>query len=156
MKSLSASMLADAIAAARKAAPPLPDSPDDIPEGTDQDTLEQWLQAHEVGAEIYGRVVGLNARGDGVSVRLKLADGGAREFDARGGIEAVATRLFNKTVRARVVYEVSDSVYRASTIEALSPWADDDLLDALRDLRDELAAGGDSIDAEAWLSELES
>lgn len=44
MKSLSASMLADAIAAAMKAAPPLPDSPDDIPEGTDQDTLEQWLQ----------------------------------------------------------------------------------------------------------------
>lgn len=43
-KSLSASMLADAIAAAMKAAPPLPDSPDDIPEGTDQDTLEQWLQ----------------------------------------------------------------------------------------------------------------
>lgn len=44
MKSLSASILADTIVAAMKAAPPLPVDPEDIPEGASEDTLDYWLQ----------------------------------------------------------------------------------------------------------------
>ncbi len=47
MRSVAASKLADAIASAVKAAPPLPESPDDIPEGTDLDTLDRWLLVAE-------------------------------------------------------------------------------------------------------------
>ncbi len=43
MKSVAALGLADAITAAVRAAPPLPDSPEDIPEGTAEDTLDRWL-----------------------------------------------------------------------------------------------------------------
>lgn len=118
--------------------------------------IEPVPAVHEVGAEVYARVVGLNARGDGTAVRLKLADGGTREFVAGDGVEASATRLFNKTVRARVAYEVSDGAYRASTIDQLWPWANDELLETLRDFRDELATKGETIDAEAWLAELDA
>jgi hypothetical protein len=52
MKSVAASKLADAIADAAKNAPPHLESPDDIPEGTDMDTLDRWLQI----AERNGRV----------------------------------------------------------------------------------------------------
>lgn len=47
MRSIAASKLADAIAAAVKAAPPLPETEDDIPEGTDIDTLDRWIQVAE-------------------------------------------------------------------------------------------------------------
>lgn len=47
MRSISATKLADAIAAAVKAAPPLPESPDEIPDGTDLDTLDRWLMIAE-------------------------------------------------------------------------------------------------------------
>jgi hypothetical protein len=44
MRSLAASRLADAIETAVRAAPPLPDDPEEIPEGTDLQTLDWWLQ----------------------------------------------------------------------------------------------------------------
>lgn len=47
MRSVAASKLADAIAAAVKAAPPLPETEDDIPDGTDIDTLDRWIQIAE-------------------------------------------------------------------------------------------------------------
>ncbi len=48
MRSISAAKLAEAITAAVKAAPPLPASSEDIPEGTDLDTLQHWIDIAKV------------------------------------------------------------------------------------------------------------
>ena len=110
----------------------------------------------EIGSEVYGRIVGILARSEDTAIRLRLADGGTKEFLAADGVEAAAIRLFNRNVRARVVYEVEVGGKRPTVVEQLVAWESDDLLDVLRDLRDELAADGETIDARAWLEELDA
>ena len=109
----------------------------------------------EVGTEIYGRIVGLAVKGENTVVRIKLDDGGTEEFRVDGAEEA-ALRLFNKTVRARVAYTYAEDVIAERALEALSPWAADDLLTVLRDVRDELEREGVAVDVEEWLREVDA
>ncbi len=47
MKSSAATSLAESIVAAVRAEPPLPESPDDIPDGTTEESLDRWIMIAE-------------------------------------------------------------------------------------------------------------
>lgn len=117
--------------------------------------IESEDVGREVGAEVYGRIVGLAMKGESTMVRIKLDDGGTEEFRA-DGIEGIATRFFGKTVRARVVYTYSEDLVEERAVEALMPWDGDDLVTVLRHVRDELETAGVKVDVEEWLREVEA
>ena len=117
--------------------------------------IESEDLGREVGAEIYGRIVGLAMKGESTMVRIKLDDGGTEEFRA-DSVEDIATRFFGKTVRARVVYTYSEDLVGERAVEALMPWDGDDLVTVLRHVRDELETEGIKVDVEEWLREVEA
>jgi hypothetical protein len=113
----------------------------------------------ETASEVFGRIVAVSAgRGDKLSVRLRLDDGGTSEFTADRDVAAVAGRLFLRTVRADVDYEVTSDGETANQITAIEPFeavADHEILDAFERTRAELADAGIKIRASDWLKELD-
>lgn len=109
--------------------------------------------------EVYGRVVAVAAgRGDRLSVKLRLDDGGTAEFEADNEVAAIAGRLFLRTVRAEVDYEVTVDGESATEIRALQPFdpaPDDEILGAFDEARAQLAKEGFRPRASDWLKELD-
>lgn len=121
--------------------------------------LEVHQTPFEATTEVYGRVVGVSAgRGDKLSVRLRLDDGGTSEFTADQDLAGLAARLFLRTIRAEVDYEVTsdgESPAQLTLIEPIQRIADDEVVDAFERIRSELAEMGPKIRASDWLKELD-
>ena len=106
--------------------------------------------------DVYGRIVGINASQAVVKVRLRYEDGGFDEFTADEDTVRVATRLFNRTVRARVSFlSTIGSEDDAANMESLEAWEEEDTLDVLAQFRGEMQAKGIKIRASDWMVEPE-
>jgi len=118
--------------------------------------LEGVTATFEAATEIHGRVVGvLIGRGERTNVRIRLDGGGTDDFEADAGVADSAARLFGRNVAATVTYEIGEDSKIAGRIENVTEWDNADLLDVLRDAREELADSGIEVDAGAWLDALD-
>ena len=91
-------------------------------------------------------------------VKLRLDDGGSQEFRADAEVAKQAARLFLKTIRADVDYEVNDGEESGGMIVALERWdsaEDSDIVAEFDAARDKLIAEGIALRASEWLRELE-
>ncbi len=113
----------------------------------------------DVTTEIYGRVVAVAAgRGDRLSVKLRLDDGGTAEFDADSDVAALAGRLFFRRIRAEVDYEVTpdgESATEILSLQAFDAAPDHDILEAFDSVREEFVKDGFKPRASDWLKELD-
>ena len=116
--------------------------------------VESQAAQSEMAAEYYGRIVGLSVRNEQTFVRLRLDDGGTEEFRAKDEVEARAGLFFNKLVRVYVVHTLHGTEVNDGIIEMMSEWADENLLDVMRSIRNDLTKKGVAVDVEAWLQEL--
>lgn len=113
----------------------------------------------ETTSEVYARVVAVSAsKGDKVSVRLRLDDGGTVEFDANRDVASIAGRLFLKSVRAEVAYEVTADGEQGSELINIEPFEvvpDDEFLGAFDRISAALVSSGHTMRASDWLKELD-
>ena len=110
-------------------------------------------------SEVFGRVIGVSAgRGDRLTVRLRLDDGGGVEFASDQEVARLAGRLFLRLVRAEVAYELTpegESPGEITRIEAFEPVPDDEILDGFEQARKQLADHGVKLRASDWLKDLD-
>lgn len=105
------------------------------------------------GDEIYGEVVGVTLGREYV-IRLRLDDGGTRDFFADAKVAKTAGALFNEHVRATTTYRATAAGDRQdAAIEELEAWPDhgspDDVLAHFDDVARRLR--GRAIRASDWL-----
>jgi len=109
---------------------------------------------YESCSEIYGRVVAVSAGANRMIVKLRLDDGGSHEFRADAELAKQAARLFLRTIRAEVDYEVNFGEESGGTLTALERWdhADDsDLVSEFDAARESLLEQGVQLRASDWL-----
>jgi hypothetical protein len=112
------------------------------------DIAESVLEETE---EVHAHVVGVSVGKAGMNVRLRIEGKRTETFSADEDVAKQAARLFNRRVRARVVFRRSVAVEEAGEIEELELWEDLDFLDAVRAIRQDLSAEGIVLDARDWL-----
>lgn len=120
--------------------------------------LEVEPAIFEEARELFGVVVAVDAgTRKGASVKIRLDDGAAQDFDADIGIAQRAARLFMRTVRVLATYTVTNDSTAEGRIEELDTWEGAD------DFRDEPLVAFDAVRALAkqekisaadWLEEL--
>jgi hypothetical protein len=119
--------------------------------------IEEASHSIDAGAEIQGRVVGVFVgRGNSTTVRIRHDRGGTDDFSAEPDVAETAARLFNRRANARVTYSIDHDTKTAGTIERVSLWEDEDLLEVVNAARQDIESDGDVIDVEKWLEELDA
>jgi hypothetical protein len=110
----------------------------------------------ETTTELQARVVGVAAgRGDRLSVRLRLDDGGTVEFEANQELARAAARAFLRAVRVEVDYGVSpegEVPGQLAAIEMVEFVQDEEILDELERVSGAVAL---NVRASDWLKELD-
>ena len=118
--------------------------------------VNEDFEAVEYGTIVHGRVFGITGNEGKVIVSITPIDGGPREnFQADFSLGERAAALWGKTVQARVTANaIADQDLGWKLVE-LERWGDRDFLEVMGEIRDELAAKGVKIDADAWMRELD-
>lgn len=118
--------------------------------------LGEVASSTSFGTTIHGRIVGVHESDRSFSVRIALAEGGRQDFETTEEVARSAARRFGEKVRATATGRWDGESVSGYAITDIEPWDDVDFLQALAEIRDELAHDGVEIDPDEWIAELDA